>query len=343
MELKFQFMLYIGVALVVAFMIYAIRKGRKKQDSEFTDGRKIASMEMIRNVPYYKRRMFYYRWGSRLVYFACLVGIFASCFMIARPSTTKKIPEDMYNRDIILCLDVSSSVDEQNLSLITQLKSVVSDLEGERFGIIIFNTSSTVVSPLSDDYEYTMKQLDKISSGIQARYNILRRYSYNKEDYVKLQYVEGGTLVGSEERGSSLIGDGLASTIFNFSKYDEKRTRIVIFSTDNELQGMNLIDLTEAAKMCKDEKIIVYGIGTEDMDYDDMNEMRMAVESTGGKFFLQSASGTYSQIVSEIEKLSKAKVKGKKITVVTDYPALPYIILLSSTFVMFGFAKLIKR
>ena len=207
------------------------------------------------------------------------------------------------------------------------LKKTVKSLEGERFGISIFNTTSVLVSPLTDDYEYINTVLDEIERSIKLNNNS----SYNIDDdyYYISNYVYSGTIEGNEIRGSSLIGDGLASCVFSFPNLEEDRTRLIIFSTDNELQGTPTLSLENAAKISKNKNIKVYGIGTTKM-YDKLElEMKNAVELTGGKYYKESDS-TVNKIVSNIEKTSKSLIDTRIETTETDLPTIPLILLLLS-------------
>lgn len=48
------------------------------------------------------------------------------------------------------------------LELVQSLKDVVSNLDGDRFGITIYNTSSVLYVPMTDDYEFVLDRLDKL-------------------------------------------------------------------------------------------------------------------------------------------------------------------------------------
>ena len=63
------------------------------------------------------------------------------------------------------------------------------------------------------------------------------------------EYLQAGTLSGAESRGSSIIGDGLASCIPYFGELEEERTRIIIFTTDNDLAGNEIVTIMEQVKI----------------------------------------------------------------------------------------------
>lgn len=185
---------------------------------------------------------------------------------MARPYKKVVVQKESYNRDIILCLDISTSVDDLNLELVKNLKEMVNHLKGERFEIVIFNSFAVLLSPLTGDYEYIIDVLDQLESCLEG--HNLGNSKLSDNWLYQSSYLMDGTLVGNEERGSSLIGDGLASTVYNFPNLEEKRSRSIIFSTDNDLEGTPLVTLSQAAEICKENNVTVYGIGTANMAYD---------------------------------------------------------------------------
>lgn len=341
MELRYKFVLYGSIAFAVLFLVlYLVLKRKNKK---YAGGEKIYGMALLKDNSYLKRKKIIYRVMSFLAFVALLTGIISAGFLIARPYEEETRKEDQYSRDIMLCLDVSTSVDYLNQKLIDELIEVVKSLKGERFGIVMFNTSPVLVSPLTDDYEFIIEQLENISTSLEVR---LKYYQYGVIDddfFYWDQFISGGTLVGNEDRGSSLVGDGLASTVYHFSDLDKDRTRIAILTTDNDVYGEEIFDLPDACQLCKDNKITVYGVGTKEMLPYDMTEMQTSVELTGGSFYLEENAGSFDDIVSDIERQSKNKIKGKTYTIETEYPTVPFIMLMISTFIMIAAIRVLKK
>lgn len=341
MELKNQFVIYIGIAVLVLLFISMFIKLNKKEN--YNGGKKVANTLYTKDEPYFKKKMLMYRILSIFLIASCVMGILISFFMLARPYKTKTVDKEKYSRDIILCIDVSTSVDYLNKNLVEELKETVNNLKGERFGIVIFNASPVLLAPLTDDYEFIIEQLDLIEQSLDMR------IGFNEggdlpEDWLYLDtYISGGTLVGAEERGSSLIGDGLAASVYDFSDLEEERTRIVIFSTDNDLQGTPIVTLDEASDICKENNVTVFGVGTKEMTEVNKQSMRNAVVNTGGEFYLEEESGTFGQIVSEIEKKSKNLVKGSTEIQEIELVEIPFILLLFSVMAMIVLTKISKR
>ena len=316
MEFKYPVIMYIGFVIAAVFFIMAFL--HKKQLLK-KDGIKIANTELtFKNKLIQKEIVKYHVLRVMLVIFVTLmIGITAS--LLARPYYLKKIKEQKYNRDIILCMDISASVDELNLKLVDELKDTVRSLTGERIGIVIFNTTPVVLSPLTDDYEYTIEQLDNIYTAIKSQKSGYKDLK-GKDWLYWNEYLYGGTLVGNELRGSSLIGDGLLGGLFAFPKTDENRTKIIIFSTDNDLAGDSYVTLEEACRHCKNNDVTVYGIGTKQMYSNNRYEMENAIELTGGRFFVEENTSEFHKIVEEIEETSTSLTEGKTIIKLVESP-----------------------
>lgn len=343
MELKYAFMIPVG-ALTVILLLFL----QRKKKGGYTGGIKIWNLSLLEQEPYFKKKLATYRILRTLMLLSCIVAIIATSTLAAQPYKKVTTQKELYNRDIILCLDVSYSVDALNQELVENLKDTVSNLKEERFGIVIFNSSAVLLSPLTNDYDYILEILDQLKESISYRqsYTDTETDIFSEdvpENWLYLDnYIIEGTLVGSDERGSSLIGDGLATSVYDFSE-EEDRTKIIIFSTDNDLQGTPIVTLDQAATLCKENNVVVYGIGTNEMYDENKNEMQAAMEKTGGKFYLQEESGTVTDIVKNIEKEGKSLIKGKKEIQEIPWVEAPALLLFSSIFVMFICMKGLRR
>ena len=332
-------MIVVGIVILLLVIFLG-----KKSYKEYKDGKKFVGMSYIEDEPYFKKKVRTYGILCKLLVGFTIIAIGVSFLLLARPYKKQVVDKEKYNRDIILCLDISYSVDELNLELVDNLKETVNSLKGERFGIMIFNCSAVMLSPLTDDYEYIINTLDELKKSIAYRLDEGEAADMldNENWFYLNSYIEEGTLGGNEDRGSSLIGDGLATSVYNFPNLEEERTRIVILSTDNDLQGTPLVTLSQAADLCIKNNVVVYGIGTNEMLKEDIEEMEAAVLKTGGSFYLQEKSGTVDQIVQEIEKKGKNLVKGKKEIREVELVEIPAIVLFGSIFLMLLFMKITK-
>jgi len=337
MELKYGILLILGAIIAAVVLVLAVFFKVKATKGT---GTKIANAERLLNNPLYKKQLTKYYVLRSVLVISLVVSILATFILLSRPYHIKKIKEQKYNRDIIICLDISSSVDELNMKLVKNLQDIVKNLSGERVGIVIFNTSSVMISPLSNDYEYTIKQLEDIRTAIKA---VSTRSSADGHDYFYwYEYIYEGTLIGNEERGSSLIGDGLLAGLFAFPQKKSDRTEVIIFATDNDKNGEGYVSLMEAAEYCKRNDVTVYGIGTEKMYAKNREEMSDAVKLTGGKFFIEENASSFHSIVEEIESKSASLVEGKTIIKLIETPEVYFAILVVS-FLIFAAVSIILR
>ena len=323
MAIKYPMLLLL---LPIAILLYIF--GFKSKRKEENKSPKIANTLFVKSTIYYQRILKSYQTYKVILYISFVVAIISSILLVSRIQKVETHNINEYKRDIILCMDVSASVDQLNIEIIDSLKNTVKSLKGERFGISIFNTTSIMVSPLTDDYDYILDSLDEIQRSIKANNGSVTNL-FDDDYYYIRNYIYMGTIEGNEERGSSLIGDGLASCVYSFPKLEEDRSRIIIFTTDNDLAGTPIVTLDKAAEISRKRRILVYGIGTTKMKEKDRNEMRMAVEKTGGTFYEQS-NRAVKGIVRDIEKTSKSLIETNMETTATDLPTVPLLFLILS-------------
>lgn len=324
MELVNSWILYVGIVLLIVLIVIKFKNNYK-------NGKKVANTKYIENTPYYKKIIKKYKFFSICTKCVCILCIVLSLVLLARPISVDIIEPEQYNRDIFLCLDVSGSVAPLDNEIVKSFKEIVKELKGERIGITIFDSSAVVVCPLTDDYDYVMESLEKLEKGFENFINNV----YG--DYESSTYLNAGT---NEGQGSSIIGDGLASCAYSFSNLEEKRSRTIIFATDNALAGTPVYTLDEATQICKEKNITVYGLGTERISKEE--EFKSAVESTGGALYKYKSSRSIDEIVKGINKKEKSAIKGRKEIIKTDIPKIPFIILTISIFILFILNKKVK-
>ena len=139
-----------------------------------------------------------------------LNNMIAVCALIlcARPYRTENTSSGVKKRDIFLCLDVSYSIYELNYDIVDHLEAVVSGLQGDRFGICFFNTSSVMYVPMTDDYDFVIERLEDLKGYFQLQKDYMDNfgeYDYyyeipeEKLDYFEqlirdMDYFEAGTV-----------------------------------------------------------------------------------------------------------------------------------------------------
>ena len=139
MELKYTVALYACAAIALAFIIVSFVRFRRRK--KFKGGTKAAEADYIKEIPYFRRKMRIYKVLKFFLSTVIIANLLISGFLMAMPYKTEVNEIKNMNRDIILCMDISTTVDHLNFELVGKLKEVVENLNGERFGIVIFNTS----------------------------------------------------------------------------------------------------------------------------------------------------------------------------------------------------------
>lgn len=342
MAIKYHIVLYAGLAIALFMLVFVFVKYKKTK--KYAGGKKIAGLICQEDEAYFRKRKILYKTGLTATLICCVLVVVSAFLLMAKPYTSRRMQDEKYCRDIILCIDISTSVDYLNENLLDKLKKTVDELQGERFGIVIFNTSPVLLTPLTDDYEYVKDQLDLIAQCLKSRNEVNLDDAFSSGyDWIYYQaYISSGTLIGNGQRGSSLIGDGLAAAAIDFSDADKERTKVVIFSTDNDIQGTPVATLDEAADICVSNNVTVYGVGTKEMTPENKESMKNAVEKTGGKFYLEEESGSFGEIVSSIEKLSKNLVKVRMVDVETPELLYPFVLMLVLFAGMLGLGRWLK-
>lgn len=325
MEIKYPFIIVLSIILFIVSFIFSFKKLKTKRHK-----RKVANTSLVTNSPFYKRIIIKYKIGIYISFIVVFLCLLFSSILTSRVIETKTIENKIYNRDIILCMDVSGSVLDLNEELVNSYKEVVKSLNGERFGISIFNTSSHLLVPLTEDYDYVTNALDTLGKAFKVDYT-----TSTEEYFYLMRYIINGTDIGADERGSSLTGDGLASCVFDFPNLDEDRTRIIIYSTDNDVRGDPYVSTLEAGDISKSKGVKIYSIAPKGTSNEFTSDLKVIAEKTGGKYFIQGSGETVRDIVNGIEREEKSVLNGSKKTVTIDYPEV-FVIL-----IILGFTGLI--
>ena len=217
MELMYP--IAIVVSFIFAILILFVRFNKKKQ---YTNGKKIANSQYIKETQYYKERVKKYKILSNTIKVLSILGIVIASILVARPVKVQTISEDKYNRDILIGLDTSTSQCDVNLELVQKFRKIIPSIAGDRIGIVIFNTSPVVYCPLTDDYDYIDECLEKIEKQLKIVIENDGYIPFELEDEDAYAFWYGGVLANNEEKGSSLVGDGLARNFTFISKFKNR-------------------------------------------------------------------------------------------------------------------------
>ena len=288
------------VAIATGLLIGLRRSARHRQQQSAP----IARAERLRALPSFRRAV---RRRTTALVGVIALGMIAAVIggvVAARPMSSETIQPVNTSRDIMLCLDVSGSMSDVDVEVLTVVEELLDGFEGERIGLTIFNSSPVQVFPLTDDYAFIRTHLESIRS------------SFDYMEEVPEHWI--GTLNGP---GASLIGDGLASCAMRFDNLDDDRSRSIILATDNELAGASIVSLEEAASYAASAGVRVFalnpvqGVNTEMSD-----ELVAAAQATGGEAYGLRDTTTVADIITDVQEQDATELRGQAQVVWTDDP-----------------------
>ena len=333
-------------SLIISGVILLFWRKKKR----FKRGIIVANTKYVKKTSYFKILNAKYHLYNILIKVACIIVIFVYAVLSARIYEVKKHDEEYNNRDIMLCMDFSGSVNNLNKELIQTMKETVNSLKDERFGITIFDNTSITLVPLTTDYNYVMYTLDLMSKYFDINQVIrgvnmsecvnVGPYGYNGLDQECVQRVINNRYTAQEKyiksifesglrtfKGSSLIGDGLASCASSFKNDD--RTKIIILTTDNMVAGTQIITLDNAAAYAKERNIKVYPIGTKSIKNKDKYRQGLVdlANKTDGVYYDYEDYST-DEINKKIEELNKSAIIKTAYVTKKDLPETVFPLLL---------------
>ena len=251
--------------------------------------------------------------------------------LVARPSLVDQGEERSSNRDIVLCLDVSGSALPYDREVLDTYLSLVSNFQGERIGLSIFNSTSRTVFPLTDDYALVTDQLTaaaKTLKGVETQDDI--------DKMSDAQYQRISTwLEGTQNRtnATSLIGDGVVSCAAmlpgfaygsaNQENATRQRAASIVLATDNVGSGDPTYTLSEALALTEQAGITVDGLfsGPKSSEGEaTTTDMKDQIESHGGVFLTQSNGASVNELVREINTRRNAVSQQDSHAAVIDAP-----------------------
>lgn len=311
-----------GLVVAVLIGILLGLRGRRRADAD--PSALVSRAERLRGLPSFRTAV-----RRRIGLLAGVLAVGAVAVLLtgvvaARPMSAKTIQPINTSRDIMLCLDVSGSMSDVDVEVLTVFEELLEGFEGERIGLTIFNSSPVQVFPLTDDYPFVREQLKSI------------RTSFDYVDDTPEHWV--GTLNGP---GASLIGDGLAACTMRFDHLDDDRSRSVILATDNELAGASILTVEEAAQFAQSRGVRVFALNpVQGKDPQVSAELADAARLTGGQSYPLRDTTTVADIITEIQKQEATALKGQAQVIRVDTPNLAIALTLVS---ILGFLLLLWR
>lgn len=192
--------------------------------------------------------------------------------------------------DVVVALDVSSSMTERVIG--TQetklgaaqrvVREFAAGLEGDRVGLVIFQSRALTMSPLTVDQRAIARSVGQLRSGL----------------------LPDGTAIGL----------GLAESL-NLLRDSQARSRVVVLLTDGQNNGGEVTP-PDAAAIGKALGIRVYtiGFGAGRPGSVDVESLRGIAETTDGRYFDANTSGQLGEAYAEIGRLERSTVGERRFT-----------------------------
>ena len=297
------------VALVAA-IVFALLAERRRAARR--DGTPIANSERLTRLPGYRRALD--RSGLLLGATAVLALAVVMVATVAgsRWVYTKVVTSAKFNRDIVLCLDVSGSMVDYDAEVLDRYLEMLPGFEGERMALVLWNSSAVPVFPLTDDYTFVEEQLSELR-------DLMRTDGWHER-------VSGGTL---ERPGASLVGDGLAACALQFEgaspsstepPVDDGRSRSIILATDNVVNGSQTVTLPQAAAFAEAHRITVHGLDANEHADAYSGEYQRSMLTHGGRYYALGDPASVDAIVDEITSEQTSRIEGAPQLLVIDRP-----------------------
>jgi Mg-chelatase subunit ChlD len=304
--------------------------------------RPVAHADRLTALPEYQAALRRHRRWLAVAALAAASLLVSAVVAAARPVELTTVRPEQRSRDIMLCLDSSGSMSSADSAVVEVFGVLAKEFDGERIGLTIFDSSAVQVFPLTDDYEYVQEQLTLAKAAFDG-------------DPGSAGFLDG-TWSG---RGSSLIGDGLASCVAGFPPAGAgagraasptggagpdapgKRSRSVVLATDNYLSGDPIFTLEQAGTLARERGVKVYALNPGDFDYgpgpaQPGARLREAADASGGAYYPLDHPDAVADIVRRVQDTEAAALKGAPRAVVSDVPNVPLTVALLSGLVLAG-------
>lgn len=298
--------------VVVAAAVVGILRLAGRTHGRPLDAVLLAHTARLRRLPRFRELARQQRWLAWWQTVAVVIALLGTIWLIARPQSTDVTQHRYSTRDIVLCLDASTSMFDEDTQVTQAYAQIVSHLDGERVSLVLWSDASVTIFPLTDDYGWVQDELRRAG----------KAFALQDQDYV------AGTYLGKER--ASLISDGIVSCVRRFDFSDKKRGKAVIVASDNDPQGGPAVyTLPQASKYAKDHGVRLFGIGSSDLSFEPEKRrtFEKAVTGTGGTFSLLGDDGSVDSIIDGIDRLTADEVVEPPRYHVRDAPAWPTAVM----------------
>lgn len=329
--------------LLGAGVAWAYMKGWLRVGSGRRGAVKVAHSGRITRLPQYEKVAKRYRLWLIVMSTMLVIATLSSVILSARPAEQSLVTPAQFNRDIMLCLDVSGSMLNTDIQLVETFEQLINSFKGQRIGLEMFNVAGSPVVSLTDDYDtlrerlaYTKEMLKLLQDSSEI--------SNSKWSEMHAFFAGAEVSVKGAHLPSSNVGLGLASCVEHMGMNTNSRSQSVILATDNELGGppsAAIISTKQAMALAKQRSVRVYaldpGVFNEDTMRSEPNvpdnhlgehaELKTYSILTSGAYYRLSEKNIVPSIIEQISKQEATLFTGDSQYTVNDAPLAPFVVL----------------
>lgn len=252
----------------------------------------VAGGDRLRALPRFRTLVLARLRRLRLALAGLAIAALGGALLVSRLVVVANDDELMRNRDVMLCLDVSASMEEVDTAVVEAFTQVSRQLASERIGLVAFDSGAVTLFPLTSDAAFIQQSLGQVDT-------MVRDLSSTAIP---------GTRIGNA--GSSLIGDGLASCANRFDRLDEPRSRTIVLATDGLVSGAPIYGVDEAAELAAANDVMVFVIAPNHEDQDALAGLKAAARTTSGDLLTLTAGQptNIDIIISAVEAQQKQAI-----------------------------------
>lgn len=296
--------------LVVYFMFPAIKK-------TYGDALKVPFLADIKQIQSVSGKGISFKpavFSAIKIFLLALVWVLIVLALCRPQWVGKPIPVKNEGREILLVVDISNSMSEEDFqyknkmySRLTAVKNVIDNFidkrTSDRIGLVLFGTQAYLQAPLT----------------------------YDKQSVKEILWNSDAGMAGN----STSIGDAVGVALKNLAESEGKpENKVIILLTDGENNDGSL-SLPQAIALAKDEGVKIYtiGAGSDSENFFgglfsipvntglDEESLQALAEETKGNYFRAKDVNSLFQIYNEIDKLEPMTSEGRYVQEVKElYP-----------------------
>lgn len=216
MSLKYWLLVPLIMAGAVALTLFVAWRARRTGQQT---GRTVpvAHLEQLKVLPSYQRLVRLSRLLRVLRFCLLLLMIAVLTAVLARPQKQTNFVDTEKTRDIVICMDVSNSMNAYAADGLEALKEIVTADRTDRFAIVLFQNAPFTAVTLTRDTAILRSKAQEISEGLLS------------ENHTNLW--QGAGLQDGRVNGTDLAA-GMQGCLNRFDQLDKPRSRHLIFLSD---------------------------------------------------------------------------------------------------------------